>query len=103
MVNFAVIDGKNVVNTIVAESKAIAEEVTKMLCIEFGDADRAEPGGQYVDGVFIPKIPIKPYPSWILNPNYVWESPIPHPQVDSENPKDYIWNEELLNWTEVIK
>ena len=39
-------------------------------------------------------IPPKPFPSWILNENYDWVSPIPYPNDD----KEYIWNEENLNW-----
>jgi hypothetical protein len=54
MANFAVIDGENVINTIVAESKAIAEEVTEKLCIEF-TTERIETGCKYIDGVLLPK------------------------------------------------
>ena len=35
MANFAVIDGDKVLNTIVANSKTVAEEVTGKTCIEF--------------------------------------------------------------------
>jgi len=37
----------------------------------------------------------KPYPSWLLNTNTcTWEAPVPYPDKD----KDYIWDEETLNW-----
>lgn len=94
MANFAVLDGENVLNTIVAESKAIAEEVTGKTCIEF-TTDRAEAGGTYVDGVFIPR---KPYASWVLNADNEWEAPVAYPEVDPENPVSYTWDESTTSW-----
>lgn len=41
MANFAVIENGKVLNTILAESKAIAEEVTGKTCVEFTDANPA--------------------------------------------------------------
>lgn len=35
----------------------------------------------------------KPYPSWILNEDFVWIPPTPEPKDGK-----YIWDEELLNW-----
>jgi hypothetical protein len=89
MANFAVLDGENVINTVLAESKAIAEEVTGKICIEFSETDRAETGGTYVNKVFIPR---KPYPSWILNILNEWEAPVIRPEGD------YIWNESTTSW-----
>jgi len=41
----------------------------------------------------------KPYTSWILNQDsYIWESPISYPN----DGKMYSWNEELLEWKEII-
>ena len=97
MANFAVLDGENVLNTIVADSKAIAEEVTGKVCIEF-TTECAEAGGTYVGGVFIPR---KPYPSWVLNGSNEWKAPIAYPEFDEENPKSYNWNEETTSWIEV--
>ena len=37
MPNFAVIENGKVINTILADSKAIAEEVTKKTCVEYFD------------------------------------------------------------------
>lgn len=37
MVNFALIDNNKVVNTIVADTKKIAEEATGKLCVEYTD------------------------------------------------------------------
>lgn len=97
MANFAVLDGENVLNTIVAESKAIAEELTGKTCVEFNETDNAEAGGTRVGGVFIPR---KPYPSWVLNADNAWEAPVTHPEFDSENPKTYTWDELTTSWVE---
>lgn len=97
MANFAVLDGENVVNTILADSKAIAEEVTGKTCIEF-TTERAEAGGTYVGGVFIPR---KPYASWVLNADNEWEAPVAYPENDPENPVSYIWDESTLSWVEL--
>lgn len=43
--------------------------------------------------------PPKPYPSWILNSDtYWWEPPKPYPTDD----KSYYWDEEILDWVEVV-
>jgi hypothetical protein len=97
MANFAVLDGENVINTIIAESKAIAEEVTGKTCIEF-TTEPAEVGGTYVGGVFIPR---KPYPSWLLNPGNYWEAPVAVPEPTEENPGPYEWDENTISWVEV--
>lgn len=99
MKTFAVIDGENVVNTIVADSKAIAEEVTGLTCIEY-TVERAETGGTYTNGIFIPK---KPFASWILDANNSWQAPVPYPEFNEENPVSYNWNEETTSWIEVTE
>ena len=44
-------------------------------------------------------IPPQPFNSWTLNEDScLWESPVPYPTDD----KLYKWNEEILNWEEVI-
>ena len=50
MANFAVINNGVVENCIVAESQAIAEEVTGLTCVEY---TVPQIGGTYVDGKFI--------------------------------------------------
>lgn len=96
MANFAVLDGENISNIIVAESKAIAEEVTGKVCVEF-TIELAEPGGTYVNEVFIQR---KPYASWIFNADNRWEAPVVYPEFNLENPKYYTWNEETISWIE---
>jgi hypothetical protein len=44
-------------------------------------------------------IPPKPYESWTLNlDSCLWQPPVAHPQ----DGKSYDWNEEQLNWVEVV-
>ena len=42
----------------------------------------------------------KPYNSWVLDKNKAqWKAPVDYPKDD----KKYTWNEEILNWIEIIK
>lgn len=44
----------------------------------------------------------QPYPSWTLNSeSYLWEPPVPRPEVIEGSGKDYLWDEETLSWKEV--
>ena len=41
----------------------------------------------------------QPYPSWTLNQTtWSWDCPVPHPEVDPDNPLGYQWNEEDQTW-----
>jgi hypothetical protein len=51
MATFAVLNGTLVENCVVADTKAIAEEVTSKTCVEYF---MVVPGWTYVDGKFIP-------------------------------------------------
>lgn len=93
MAKFAVIDGNKVLNTIVADSKEIAEQVTGYTCIEF-TSEPAEPNGFYNGIEFIYH---QPFPSWVLNSNNIWEAPIPKPDAG----EDWKWDEESLAWIEI--
>lgn len=43
-------------------------------------------------------IPPQPFPSWTLNETTcLWEAPVPMPEEGQ-----YIWNESITNWTEVV-
>jgi hypothetical protein len=94
MSNFAVIENNLVVNTIVAESKEVAERVSGKTCIEYFDENPAGPGSTYIDGIFIP---VQPYPSWIFADG-MWNSPVEKPLSDPNNPVNYFWNEETVSW-----
>lgn len=97
MANFAVLDGENVLNVILADSKTIAEEITGKVCVEF-TTESAEPGGTYTNGIFLKR---KPYPSWILNSENEWVAPVPAPEFNLENPIDYYWNESTISWVSI--
>jgi hypothetical protein len=97
MAYFAVLDGENVINTIVADSKEIAEEITGKTCVEF-TTEPAECGGLYINNMFIKR---KPYSSWVLNSANEWVAPIPYPEIDENNPKPYGWDEQTTSWVEV--
>jgi hypothetical protein len=45
-----------------------------------------------VTGVFYPP---QPYPSWVLNENYLWQAPIQMPKTGN-----YLWNESTQSWVE---
>ena len=43
--------------------------------------------------------PPSPFPSWTLDKTtWTWTSPVPHPT----DGKKYIWDEQKVNWTEVV-
>ena len=47
-------------------------------------------------------IPIKPYPSWVLNESpSKWDAPVAIP--DSASGATYEWNESTKSWDEIIK
>ena len=98
MKTFAVLEGNNVVNTVVAASKLIAETTTGKTCVEF-TTEPAEPGGTYISGVFTRR---KPYPSWTLGSDGYWVSPVPYPEepeiLESGDPARYYWFEEDQRW-----
>lgn len=50
-------------------------------------------GGRYNSDLDIFIAP-QPYPSWILNENYDWDSPTPKPNTDGW----WWWNEESQEW-----
>jgi hypothetical protein len=102
MATFAVIRDGIVENCIVAESLAIAEEVTGLTCIEYTSNNAPIIGitninTDYVDGYFYTSP--QPYPSWILDEDTCyWESPVPYPNDD----KMYEWNESTQEWDEIV-
>ena len=94
---FAVIENGIVINTIIADSKSIAEEVTGLTCVEY-TTEQAETGGTYSDGSFVKK---QPFASWVLVDGE-WEAPVAPPtQIDPENPVPYVWDEDSVSWIEV--
>jgi hypothetical protein len=98
MKTFAVLEGTNVVNTILCDSKVIAEAATGKTCVEY-TTEPAEPGGTYISEVFTRR---KPYPSWTLGSNGYWVSPVPYPEepeiLESGELARYIWVEQDQRW-----
>jgi hypothetical protein len=95
MANFAVLDGINVVNVIVADSLEIAEEVTSKTCVEYTN-ENATPGGTYENEIFLQP---QPYPSWVLNENNSWVAPVSYPSGEGI----YRWDESVVNWVKDIE
>ena len=40
----------------------------------------------------------KPFASWTLNAEFIWQSPIVKPNDN----KSYTWNEDTTNWVEIV-
>lgn len=90
----AVLDSKNIViNTIVADSIEIAEQVTGETCVEFDDTNPAIIGEKY-DPVTKTFARIPPTPSWTWVDGE-WVPPVPQP-TDGNGP--YLWDEETTSW-----
>lgn len=95
MANYAVINNGTVVNTIVADSQEIAEQLTGLSCIEYTSENPLginwyfnETANKYVSP--------SPYASWVYNvADDVWEAPIPMPV---EEGKYFVWNEQTVSW-----
>ena len=92
MATFAVIDKDNkVINRIVADDLATAEEVTKSTCVLCDGTSVI--GGTWNGTVFTAP---QPYPSWTLVDN-VWTAPVAMPT----DGKPYSWNENRKSWDEI--
>jgi|688.fasta_scaffold674039_2 hypothetical protein len=98
MSSFAVLEGTLIINTIIAESKAIAEQITGKTCVAYTN-EPAEIDGTYINGKFIKK---QPYPSWVREGESFWTAPVEYPEVDPENIKHYTWDEETVSWVETV-
>ena len=44
-------------------------------------------------------IKAQPYPSWVLDENFVWQAPIPHPGIGDGQRKR--WDESVLSWVSI--
>lgn len=99
MLYFAVIDNGFVVNTIVCESKDIAEELSGKICVEYTENDFVCIGGTYEDGKFWQP---QPFLSWVKNQETgAWDPPVERPIFNPENPKNYVWDENTTSWLQI--
>ena len=96
MANYAVIDNETVINTIVADSLEVAQEVTGQTCIEY--TDEAPLGiNWYWDATANGYIMPAPYASWVYDYELkAWEAPIPMPEPAEG--QSCVWNEETVSW-----
>lgn len=90
MPQYAVYETDKIVNVIIAEDKASAEEFSEMNAIESID------GAPWIDWYLVDGFWVspKPYPSWNLNDEYEWEAPTSKPNDGAL----YLWDEESLSW-----
>jgi hypothetical protein len=96
---YAEIDSDNkVINTILASESFIV--LLNGIFIECTESTKMGSLGMTYNKEKNKFIHAKPYPSWVLNENSLeWESPIGDKPNDD---KRYIWNEEGLEWQEMI-
>ena len=40
----------------------------------------------------------QPFPSWILDENFIWQAPVPYPEIEEGSNDVYTWNEETQTW-----
>ena len=49
-------------------------------------------------------IPPQAFPSWTLNEDTCyWDPPVPYPSNAAEENKTYEWDEDILNWKEIVE
>ncbi len=100
MINFAELDeNNNVINVIVATDASITQILGKFIKCSDVAGDVAI-GGHYNqdNNKFVAP---KPFPSWVLNENLEWKSPLGEKPV--KEGFVYVWNEELGAWDEFEK
>jgi hypothetical protein len=95
MANYAVLDGVDVINIIVAETKEDAEGVTGKTCVEYDQ----ETNPAFIGGTYNSEknkfTALQPFPSWSLNEDsLLWEPPVEYPS-DGDI---YLWNEDSGSW-----
>lgn len=111
MSHFAKVEDGIVVEVIVAEQEFIDSlpDATSWIQTSYNTY-----GGQHPDGLPLRKnyagigytydserdafIPVKPYPSWLLNEETChWECPVSYPNDGQQ----YLWNEETVSWEQI--
>jgi hypothetical protein len=100
---YAILDSNEKVINIVSSDNENSEEILMQLIedaymVVLSNDDTGMPyiGGDYLQNKF--RIP-SPYNSWQWNQDsWSWESPVPYPQ----DGKLYIWDENFVNWIEVV-
>lgn len=105
---WAELDENNIVQRVIlgdenTEAGWFAERLGGQWVEAFEDGSRRThyPSGGYIyDAERDAFIPPKDFPSWTLNEEtFLWEAPTDYPS----DGKYYVWNEDELNWTEVVE
>jgi hypothetical protein len=98
MANYALIENGIVINTIVADSLEIAEEITGLSAIEFTEESPLGINWYWLEAANAYVVP-SPYPSWTYNvEDKVWNAPT---QMPIEDGKVFVWHEDSLVWTPI--
>lgn len=101
MPNFGLINEDNiVVNVIIADREFIqsGQVGDPSKWIEDTEDVYNEPGiGRTYDPVNKAFIDPKPYTSWVLDSNFLWQPPVPKPVEDGI----WRWNEDNVSWDKV--
>jgi hypothetical protein len=94
MKKFALINGNQVINVVVAETKPSDSDMGRF--VEYTDQNPAIIGGEYLEEIEVFVDP-QPYDSWTLNSEYRWEAPEAKPDNGY-----YRWEESQLSWIEMV-
>jgi hypothetical protein len=94
MKTFALVNEKQVLNVVVADTKP--DDISLGRFVEYTDENPAVIGGEYLEehGLFVDP---QPHHSWTLNSEYKWEAPEAKPETGY-----YRWEESQLSWVEMI-
>lgn len=91
MADYAQLTDSVVTNVIVAEQDFIDTLPDADSYIVLSDGAGIGDTYDAVNNVFIKP---QPFDSWILNAEFIWESPVPYPN----DGKRYVWNEDTTLW-----
>ena len=105
MSNFAKINSSNIVTEVIVAEKdfinsgAVGDEFLWIQTSYNGSfrGKFASVGDTY-DKAKDAFIAPKPFASWALNAEFIWQSPIVKPNDN----KSYTWNEDTTNWVEIV-
>jgi hypothetical protein len=90
-----IFDGHN--ESLIQQVKEFHNAADVKSCSIYGQASA---GDEFYNGKFYGP---KPFPSWIRNEELgQWDAPVPYPELDQEDPKSYVWNEDTCQWETVI-
>ena len=94
MANYAKLENNIVVNVVVADQEWINTQTGTWYLVNENAISQhnAIIGAKYdsLNDIFIHP---KPYPSWILNSNHIWEAPVSKPEDGW-----YTWDEQNQQW-----